>query len=125
VAVIAIVDDDESVRLATADLLSSSGFLCETFDSATAYLASGRVAATRCLILDLSMPGMDGLALQRELTRSGHTIPIIFITAFAESRTRAQALEAGALCYLPKPYADEELLDCIRRALEDDMGGTT
>lgn len=114
---ISVVDDDASIRLATIDLLNSVGFACEAHASAEEFLSSTRAADTRCLILDINMPGMDGLELQRRLMRSGSTLPIIFITAYPEEHTRAEAFRAGALCYLPKPYNDEELLDCIRQAL--------
>ena len=114
---ISVVDDDASVRSATVDLLNSAGFTCEAHSSAEEFLDSTRAADTRCLILDVNMPGLNGLELQRSLVRSGSTVPIIFITAYPEERTRAEAFRAGALCYLPKPYNDEELLDCIRQAL--------
>jgi FixJ family two-component response regulator len=115
--VISVVDDDASVRSATVDLLNSAGFSCEAYASAEEYLGSERIAHTACLILDIKMPGLSGLELQRQLVQSGCTIPVIFITSFPEERTRAQASGAGALCYLPKPYSDEELLKCIGRAL--------
>jgi FixJ family two-component response regulator len=114
---ISIVDDDASVRSATVDLLDSLGFACEAYRSAEEYLGSATAADTRCLILDIHMPGLNGLELQRRLAQSGSTVPIIFITAFPEERSRAEAFRAGALCYLPKPYSDEELLDCVRQAL--------
>ena len=114
---ISVVDDDASVRRATIDLLSSAGFDCEAFASGDQYLQSGRVADTSCLILDITMPGMTGLDLQRHLTGSGYNIPTIFITGYPEDATRRQAFRGGAICYLPKPYGDEELLGCIGRAL--------
>jgi FixJ family two-component response regulator len=97
--------------------LNSLGFVCEAYASAEEYLGSARIGDTSCLILDVKMPGQNGLELQRQLIESGRSIPIIFITSFPEERGRAQAIGAGALCYLPKPYSDEELLKCIRRAL--------
>lgn len=115
---ISVVDDDASVLSATIDLLDSAGLACEAFPSAEAYLASGHAPSTACLILDVSMPGLTGVELQRRLLQSGHSIPTIFITAFPEERTRAQAERHGAICYLCKPYRDEELLACIRLALE-------
>ena len=114
---ISVVDDDASVRLATVDLLNSVGLACEAHASAEQFLGSTRAADTQCLILDINMPGLNGLELQRRLVQSGSTVPIIFITAYPEERTRAEAFRAGALGYLPKPYSDEELLDCIRQAL--------
>ena len=115
---ISVVDDDAAVLLATVDLLDSVGFACEPFASAEAYLASGRARSTACLILDVSMPGVNGVELQRRLIAAGHSIPTIFITAFPEERSRAQAESHGAICYLCKPYRDEELLTCVRLALD-------
>jgi FixJ family two-component response regulator len=114
--VISLVDDDASVRSATVDLLDSLGFACEAYASAEEYLAE-RIVHTSCLILDVNLPGLNGLELQRHLVQSGRTVPIIFITAFPEERARAEAIRAGAVCCLLKPYSDEELLTCIHRAL--------
>jgi FixJ family two-component response regulator len=115
---IAVVDDDESVRSATIDLLDSTGLACEAFASAEAYLRSGRRDETSCLILDVRMPGLGGIELQRRLRQSGRVPPIIFITSFPDERMRRQALESGAICHLPKPYSDDELLGCVRLALQ-------
>jgi len=115
---ISVVDDDASVRSATVDLLASVGLLCEAFASAEAYLQSDAANRTLCLILDVRMPGLNGLELQRLLTDQRRIVPIIFITSYPDERTRQQAIEGGAICYLPKPYREEELLDCIRLALE-------
>jgi len=115
---ISVVDDDASVLSATVDLLDSVGLPCEAFLSAEAYLASGRARSTACLILDVSMPRVNGVELQRRLIAAGHSIPTIFITAFPEERTRAQAQSYGAICFLCKPYRDEELLTCVRLALD-------
>jgi FixJ family two-component response regulator len=114
---ISLVDDDQSVRLATVDLLESAGLACEAFDSAEAYLQSEKAKLTSCLILDVSMPGMNGLELQQRLVGAGISIPIVFITAFPTEESRARAVRAGAVAFLTKPYADEELLGCIREAL--------
>lgn len=116
-AVISVVDDDVSVRLATLDLLNSAGFACEAFASGEDYLNSGHTANTRCLILDLNMAGMSGLDVQHQVVQSGHDIPIIFITAFPEDWSRAHAMQAGAAGYLAKPYSDDELLSCLEKAL--------
>ena len=113
---ISVVDDNGSVRRATVDLLNSAGFACEAFASGDEYLRSGRVADTTCLILDIAMPGMTGLDLQSHLVRSGYGIPVIFITGYSEDSTRNQALRTGAICYLTKPYNDDELLGCVARA---------
>jgi len=115
---IAVVDDDESVRLATVDLLLSLGFACEAFESAEAYLKSDAGNRMSCLILDVRMPGLGGLELQQLLTDQGRPVPIIFITSFPSGRVRRQAIKGGAICYLPKPYSDDELLRCIRLAFK-------
>ena len=110
-AIISVVDDDEPLRSATIDLLDSAGYPCEAFGSADAWLASASAAETACLILDIRMPGMTGLELQQRLTSMGGATPIIFVTAYPDERTRLQAMNSGALCFLPKPFDDEELLD--------------
>ena len=115
---IAVVDDDESVRLATVDLLLSLGFACEAFESAEAYLKSDAGNRMSCLILDVGMPGLGGLELQQLLTDQGRLVPIIFITSFPSGRVRRQAIKGGAICYLPKPYSDDELLSCTRLAFK-------
>ena len=115
---IAVVDDDESVRLATVDLLLSLGFACEAFESAEAYLKSDAGNRMSCLILDVRMPGLGGLELQQLLTDQGRLVPIIFITSFPSGRVRRQAIKGGAICYLPKPNSDDELLRCIRLAFK-------
>ena len=115
---IAVVDDDESVRLATVDLLLSLGFACEAFESAEAYLKSDAGNRMSCLILDVGMPGLGGLELQQLLTDQGRPVPIIFITSFPSGRVRRQAIKGGAICYLPKPNSDDELLRCIRLAFK-------
>ena len=115
---IAVVDDDESVRSATVDLLLSLGFACEAFESAEAYLKSDAGNRMSCLILDVRMPGLGGLELQQLLTDQGRLVPIIFITSFPSGRVRRQAIKGGAICYLPKPNSDDELLRCIRLAFK-------
>jgi len=115
---IAVVDDDESVRSATVDLLLSLGFACEAFESAEAYLKSDARNRMSCLILDVGMPGLGGLELQQLLTDQGRLVPIIFITSFPSGRVRRQAIKGGAICYLPKPNSDDELLRCIRLAFK-------
>ena len=117
-SVVMIVDDDDSIRKAVRRLMKSFGFAVETFASAEDFLGSDRLEKTSCLILDVHMPGMDGLQLQERLVASNHAIPIIFITAFTDERARAQALNAGAVGYLAKPFSDEELLKCIHVALQ-------
>jgi FixJ family two-component response regulator len=117
---IAIVDDDVSVRSSTIDLLDSLGFACEAYPSAEHYLCSKHIADTSCLILDVHMPGLNGFGLQQRLRQLGYSTPVIFITAFPEEGGRAQAIGAGAVCYLAKPYSDDELVDCIRLALAEE-----
>ena len=119
VPVISIVDDDESVRVATKDLVRSLGYATATFSSAEEFLRSSRLDDTACLITDLQMPGMSGLELQRRLLARGCSLPIIFMTAFPEARSRAQALAAGALGFLSKPLDDELLVSYLGEALSE------
>lgn len=116
-AVISIVDDDLSVREGTMDLLNSMGFVVETFQRADDFLQSDRPLRASCLIADMRMPGMTGLELYTHLVRSGSVIPTILITAFPDDRDRARALRAGVICYLAKPFKEDELLACIQFAL--------
>jgi FixJ family two-component response regulator len=115
--IISIVDDDASVRDSTRNLVRSLGHEAVTFDSAEAFLNSGHIDDTACLITDLQMPGMSGLQLQTQLIEQGHRLPIIVITAYPEPRARAQALAAGALGFLSKPFKDENLITCLDQAL--------
>jgi FixJ family two-component response regulator len=113
-----IVDDDDSMRRAARRLIKSYGLAVETFASAEEFLVSGRLNETACLVLDVHMPGLSGLDLQRHLLATEHQIPIIFITAFADEITRQRAMEAGAYGYLVKPFEEEDLLDGVHRALQ-------
>jgi len=115
--IVMIVDDDESIRRAARRLIKSSGFPVETFASAEDFLSSGRLHETACLVLDVQMPGLNGLELQSRLITDGHQVPIIFITAFNDENARAQALKAGALGYLVKPFEEADLLTAINVAL--------
>ena len=115
---IAIVDDDESVRSAIHGLLKSVGLKTRSFASAEEFLLSGQHRETACLITDIRMPGISGLELQARLAEEDCRIPIIFITAYADTRTRMQAMRAGAVEFLGKPFDDEVLLDSVRAALE-------
>jgi FixJ family two-component response regulator len=117
-SIVMIVDDDNSTRKSVRRLMKSFGIAVETFPSAEEFLGSDRLDKTSCLILDVHMPGMNGLELQKRLIASGSVIPIIFITAFANDGARAQAMRAGAVAYFVKPFDDEELLNCIRAALQ-------
>jgi FixJ family two-component response regulator len=117
-SIVMIVDDDDSIRKAIRRLMKSFGFAVETFASAEEFLASDRLDSTSCLVLDVHMPGMNGLDLQKRLITARRAIPVIFITAFTDERARAQALQAGAVGYLSKPFSDEDLLNCIHAALK-------
>src|SRR5262249_47902587 len=101
---VSVVDDDESVRESLPDLLQVFGFAVETFASAEEFLASDRIGETRCLILDIAMPGMSGPDLQRELVRQRREIPIVFITAHADQSVYPRLLERGAVACLFKPF---------------------
>jgi FixJ family two-component response regulator len=114
---IAIVDDDESARDATVDLVKALGFAAADFDSAAALLASEDLHKMDCLITDVRMPGMDGLELHLQLARSEISIPTILTTAYSDERVRTQALKAGVKFYLAKPLEADELLSCIRAAV--------
>ena len=113
---VSVVDDDESVRESLPDLLGEFGFAARTFSSAEEFLASDDVGLTRCLILDIAMPGMSGPDLQRELKHRGREIPIIFITASTDQNVRPQLIEQGAIECLFKPFSDTALLKAINTA---------
>ncbi|HZS09041.1 MAG TPA: response regulator transcription factor [Blastocatellia bacterium] len=114
---ISVVDDDESVRESLQGLIRSVGFAAEVFASAEAFLNSEHLRQTRCLILDVRMPGMNGLELRRRLAASQSEIPVIFITAHGDETARSQALRDGAVDYLFKPFSEEALLNAIHAAL--------
>jgi FixJ family two-component response regulator len=116
-ALIAIVDDDESVRLALQSLIRSFGLVARVFDPGVDFLASVNMFCVRCPILDMNMPVMSGLALLRQLVASGQTIPTLLITADANDAMCAEAIRHGALCYLTKPFTDDDLLAWINVAL--------
>jgi FixJ family two-component response regulator len=115
---ISIVDDDDALRNSLDDLIRSIGFRTEGFPSAEAFLSSNQARNTACLILDVRMPGMNGLDLQRQIVAADWRIPIIFITSHADDDARARALEGGAVAFLYKPFREEELLDAIDAALK-------
>jgi FixJ family two-component response regulator len=114
---VSVVDDDESVRESLPDLLRELGFVAYAFSSAQEFLASGFVDETRCLILDIAMPGMTGLDLQRELKLRRQEIPIVFITARRDETVRPLVLEQGAVECLFKPFSDTALLNAVNAAL--------
>src|SRR6266849_2571799 len=116
-AVVSIVDDDASVRRSTRRLLRSSGFRAEAFASPEEFLASKSAGETACLILDLRMPGMNGLELQRRLAQNRNPVPVIFLSARASEEDERSALRAGAVQFLRKPTSKEALLSAIRDAL--------
>ena len=115
--IIAIVDDDPAVRRGASGLLRSLGFSAIDFSSAEEFLSSGRAKDISCIITDVRMPGMSGVELQDRLIADGHRVPIIFMTAFPEERTKTRALKAGAFGFLTKPFAQNALLDCVNSAL--------
>ena len=115
---VAIVDDEEEVRVALEGLLKSAGLTAQAFESAEGFINSGQQSQAACLIADIRMPGMSGLELQAKLNAEGCRIPIIFITAHGDAKMRMQALRAGAVEFLAKPFDDEALLESVRAALE-------
>ena len=116
-ALIAVVDDDQSFREALENLLTLIGFRTATFPSARNFLDSPQFPSVSCAILDVSMPGMDGLELQRHLVAT-HPIPIIFITDLRDAKTRDQAVRAGAISFLNKPVREETLIDALNSVLD-------
>ena len=116
---ISIIDDDESVRRSTTLLIESFGYRAVACESAETFLSSGHLNDTSCLIVDVRLPGMNGLQLQSQLAAAGCRIPVVFITAHDEKESRQRAIEAGAVAFLGKPFADEQLLQCIRSALHE------
>jgi FixJ family two-component response regulator len=116
-SLVSVVDDDESVRESLPDLLRELGFAAQAFTSAEEFLASDYVGQTRCLILDIIMPGMSGPDLQRELTFRRQPIPIVFITAHGDETVRARVLERGAVECLFKPFSETALLEAVQAAL--------
>ena len=117
-AVISIIDDDASVRVATHRLVRSLGHIAHTFASADDFLRSSQLNDTACVIADVHMPGMSGIELQNLLKTQGHRLPIIFITAFPEESVRAKALEAGAACFLSKPFDAQILIKHLDAAMK-------
>jgi FixJ family two-component response regulator len=116
-SLVSVVDDDESVRESLPDLLRQFGFSVEAFSSAEAFLASDAVNETRCLLLDIAMPGMSGPELQQELRRRRQEIPIVFITAQHDDTLRPRLLAGGAAACVFKPFSERTLLDALDAAL--------
>ena len=120
---VAIVDDDKSIRNATRDLLKAAGFSTATFEDAESFLGSASRASAACLVADMRMPGMTGLELYQALVASGDGIPTVIITAHPEELTQSRAREAGITCYLSKPFAPDDLLECVGEALAKSQRG--
>jgi FixJ family two-component response regulator len=114
----AIIDDDASVRATTDSLVRSLGYNVNTFASAEEFLRSNCVDDLSCVITDVQMPGMSGVELQAHLLTQGNHVPFIFFTAFPDERVRAQALRAGAVCYLAKPIDGDSLIQGLQAALK-------
>jgi FixJ family two-component response regulator len=125
VSVVAVIDDDASVRTATDNLLCSHGYLVDTFASAEEFLQSARLSDSACVIADVQMPAMSGLDLLTHMRTQGYAAPFIFITAFPEESVRARALRAGAICFLAKPFAGPTLINCVESALNRHRGETS
>jgi FixJ family two-component response regulator len=115
---IAIVDDDEAVRIATGSLLRSFGYRTRVFASATEFLAAGMDRQAACLITDVRMPGMDGMELQQTLIARNCAIPILFMSAYSSDTVRQRVLAAGAACLLEKPFDSEVIIRHLRDALK-------
>jgi FixJ family two-component response regulator len=120
IPLISVVDDDESVRAAMERLVSSFGFDVCTFDSAEQYLTSAQRRATACIVSDIQMPGTTGLEMKSHLVAQNDHTPIIFITAYPQPEAKKRALDAGAVCFLVKPFDGQTLINCIERALRGD-----
>jgi FixJ family two-component response regulator len=114
---VAIVDDDESIRHATRDLLRAAGFATATYEDAESFLRSENRASVACVVADIRMPGMTGLQLYQTLVASGHGIPTVIITAHPEDVAQSRARQVGITCYLSKPFAPDDLLECVRKAV--------
>jgi FixJ family two-component response regulator len=116
-SIVSIVDDDESVRESLPDLLKEFGSASETFSSVEEFLAEDGISRSKCLILDVAMPGMSGPELQKELNRRKVKIPIIFITANRDETLRSRLIEQGAIACLIKPFSDDAMLEALNSAL--------
>ena len=120
---VVIVDDDKSIRRSIQDLLTAAGFSTAAFGDAESFLGSPTRARAACLVADMRMPRMSGLELYQKLVASANGIPTVIITAHPEELTQARAREAGITCYLTKPFTPDELLECVREALEKSLSG--
>ena len=121
-SVVAIVDDDEAVGNAIEVLMRSVGLIAKAFSSGEEFLRSPELSHAGCLVVDFDMPRMSGLDLHNNLSRLGNEIPTVMITAYPSDDIRARALQAGFICYLPKPFDESDLLNCIQAALDRAKG---
>lgn len=119
-AIVFIVDDDEAVRESLGRLILSAGLEVETFESAQQFLASPRADVLSCLVLDVKLPGLSGLDLQKQMAEIAIEIPIVFITGHGDIPTSVRAMKAGAVEFLTKPFRDQDLLDAIQQAIHSD-----
>src|SRR5580693_3073153 len=119
-AIVFVIDDDPSMRVALEDLVGSIGLQVRAFASPQEFLDSKRPEAAGCLVLDVRLPGMSGLAFQKELVKEGSTLPVIFITGHGDIPMSVRAMKAGAIEFLTKPFHHQELLDAIHAAIERD-----
>ncbi|MCU1261722.1 MAG: hypothetical protein JWO80_4607 [Bryobacterales bacterium] len=117
ISLIGVVDDDEAVRDSLSMLLRSAGYNCAVFPSAEAFLGSGSLDQTDCMVLDVRMPGMSGPELQSRIRDRNSAVPVIFITGQADEDVRTRAMKDGAVAFLKKPFSDEDLLNAIRAVL--------
>jgi FixJ family two-component response regulator len=121
-ALVAIVDDDESVRTALGSLFRSMGFDTRLFAGGQEFLNSPNLRDFSCVILDLQMPEMDGFELQHRLATASHPIPIIFVTAYGDERSRERAMRGGAVSFLSKPFSEDALIGAVQSAIEMNIG---
>lgn len=117
---VSVVEDDQYFRDSMRRLMRSLGYNVEAFASAANFLASARLMETACLIADIHMPAMTGIELYKHLVEAGHTIPTILVTAYPDDIERTRALEDGVICYLRKPVDEQDLMRCLRAAIESD-----
>jgi FixJ family two-component response regulator len=124
-SIVSIIDDDVSVRVAVERIVRSMDLTAHAFESCRDFLESPYLLDTSCIIADVQIPGMTGVELQRVLKAKGLTIPMIFITAYPDDKLRKQALDAGAVCFLNKPFDGASIMQCIERALSRETGSST